>query len=850
MRRVAGFSQGVVRLVLAALVGLTPGYSAPLFPDVSAEHWARDTVAALAAQGLVEGYPGGAFQGDRSASRWELALVVARLLREMEQGQATFASREQREVLARLVNALPEELEALGQRGDLLERSVGGLDRRLTELERLSFYGFLETRVVMQSFQNRGATDNDAGRRGAGQAGPAPYLNYDTVVGSRVGPTLRPQLHGVLPTVDFRNGRALSSGTGFTALGVLGLKIQVSEELDAGLELAGYSSQGDAVVDAYWGVSAPYLSNPFTLGTGAAQGLDNSPFTRMTLDRFWLTHQPTKTRVMLGNIDKTLVDSFVYAGQPNLGVFGPRRWPGYGFQVLGEMPLAEGQKLTYEIMGTRFGHNQRFQGQSYQNYSLVGDLAYHGPRSKVQLNYARMEEEASNDGGPLLVGLDGAVNTAYGASTGWTIRQWVNPPGYYVNQLPASALAAMGTPGTTTDVRPIPGWSNTTDNAVGVAAGAGNYGPQAMDTYGISGHHRWLGEGGSSLAVGGEFGWSRYRANRNSPFTRDGEMVRLTLDGTLFQKSLDLGLEYLRIDPTYNPAAWPGAVVGIRFVDAFNFTGVGHQHDHVRYPHNREGFRLQGRYRFHEGAGQLTARAALLDQTRTSLYDVRVAPNALAPGAPNFPVIGFAPGFVDPVFYGFAHPFQYGPRSANAFTPGLEPLENPRGSHDEWEFGAHYRFAGPGLKVSANYRHIQYDRPSALGPAQGGSQNLVDIDTDGFLLDIAWEASERVTVSAGADFVRARGHYDPAGLYQSYALASGEIAFRNIDSEQWIPHLAVDWNLTERTSIHLGGRYYDTEDRVNPAIGTGRADQGQIGSTTHPFAWSGLQVMSHLKIQF
>ena len=58
-------------LVLATSVALQ---AAPLFPDVPEGHWAKDAVAALAAKGLVEGYPDGTFKGDRSASRWDRPL--------------------------------------------------------------------------------------------------------------------------------------------------------------------------------------------------------------------------------------------------------------------------------------------------------------------------------------------------------------------------------------------------------------------------------------------------------------------------------------------------------------------------------------------------------------------------------------------------------------------------------------------------------------------------------------------------------------------------------------------------------------------------------------------------------
>lgn len=828
------------------------GRAAPLFPDVPDHHWSTDAVRTLATKGLVEGYPDGTFKGDRAASRWEVAMVVARLLAKMEQEQATFATKAELDELRKLVNALREELEALGVRVGSLEESVGRLDQRVTELERITFYGFLETRVVMQSFRNDGVADNDSSRLGAGAPSTVPYLNYNALVGTRVPATFRPQVQGVVPVVDYRNGRALTNGTGFSSWGVLGVNMRICEEIDAGMELAAYSSQGDAIVDGYWGVSAPYLSNPFTALAGPAQGLNNVPFTKMTLDHFWVAHKPSKTRLTVGAIPKTEMSSFVYAGQPNVGVFGPKRWPGYGFQVSGRWDTSDHDSLTYEVMGSRFGDNARFEGVGYLNYVLSGCAAYryNKEQGKIQLDFARIAEEAPTGGGPLGTGWIAGLNTAYGASTGWSVRQWVNPPGYYLAQLPASQLAQIGTIGNTADTRPVTGWSATADNAIGFGPGAGDYGPQSQQTFGISANHRFDLNAENRLVVGAEYGHSQYRPNRNSPFESQGDMLRAYLEASLLDKSLDLGLEYLSIDPTYNPAAWPNALSGIRFVDSLNFTGVFHLHDFSRYPHNREGFRANAKYSFAEGAGQVYARAAFLEQTRTSLYDVRVTPDALGLGTPNFPIIGFAPGFVDPIFYGFAHPAQFGPASANSFTDSLQPLENPRGQQDELEVGFSYKLKNPALKLTTSYKTYDFRRQTSLSAALGGSQNQVSLSSDTFFVDLAWEASPTVTLSGGVSLVGAHGHYDPAGLYNGFALATGSTDFPNIDSEQTIPHLAVDWKVSKAIDVNLTGRYYSTCDKVDPAIGTGNPALGQIGSTTHPFSWEGLQLSSDFKVKF
>ena len=129
---------------LAVCCFAAPAFAAPVFPDVPEEHWARDAVANLAASGLVEGYPDGTFKGNRAATRYEMAMVIARFLAKNDQEHATFATKADLEELRRLVNQLKSELDALGVRVTNLEDSVASLDKRVTELERITFYGELD----------------------------------------------------------------------------------------------------------------------------------------------------------------------------------------------------------------------------------------------------------------------------------------------------------------------------------------------------------------------------------------------------------------------------------------------------------------------------------------------------------------------------------------------------------------------------------------------------------------------------------------------------------------------------------------------------------------------------------
>lgn len=71
-------------LVIVLLVSMTVQAATNPFSDVPADHWAYDSVIELAAVGLVEGYPDGTYGGTRTVTRYESAMVWARMLARLE----------------------------------------------------------------------------------------------------------------------------------------------------------------------------------------------------------------------------------------------------------------------------------------------------------------------------------------------------------------------------------------------------------------------------------------------------------------------------------------------------------------------------------------------------------------------------------------------------------------------------------------------------------------------------------------------------------------------------------------------------------------------------------------------
>lgn len=856
-----------------------PAMAAPLFPDVKDDHWAKDAVAKLAAQGLLEGYPDGTFKGDRAATRWEVAMIVARLLAKMEQANATFATKAELDEVRKLANALKDELDALGVRVTNLEENVSRLDKRVSELERITFYGYVDTRGSISSFTNQGANDNSNNTAPFGVAGSVPATNYNAAVGSTAGAQLNPMNNGVLPVADFRNGRPLLNGVGFTARAVLGLRVRVSDDIDAGAEFSAFTSQGNQFIDAYWGVTAPWQSNTFTSTTNAGFGVPNvfnstaalnsggnSPFSRMTLDSFWVVHNPSQTKLILGAFQETNMDNAIYAGQWNPGAYGPRYLGGFGFNVNGKVDVSDTGVFRWEALGTRLGDNN-----AYDTFLLGADVEFEFDGGSVKANFARVTQDVNQTGvGARTVGLtngigngsfaDGlnrasfpGIGIANQAST--APLAWVNPPGEFFNQ--ANAFNQRGGAGSTSDTRPIPGAQGADQRSL-VGTATGGFGPQGMTSYGLSAAYKWdLGGGDTQVYISGNYAHSDYKPNVNSSYNVGGNAYRFEVGANLLDGDLDLGIQYLNVDATYDPYVLQigglGQTVAPMNLPNLNYyQGLYSLHDTSVYPHNRRGVRFNGQYRFAERRGLVWGKFGSLQQVRTSLYDVRFNTNSLGVGTPNSQVLGFSPGFMDPVFQGYAAPQVYGSNSVSSFDAALNPLEDNRGRHTNWGIGASYKFDDPRVKVELGYERNQFRRSSGLIAAAGGSQNNVDLNIGSLHGQVNWEASDKWTLRAGADYTTIDGHYDPSGRYNGFALATGSTGFNNLDSTQLSPFLGFDYDVSANTQWNMDFRYYTTTSgtsipTTNPNPAT---NSNQVGFTNNPFEWNGWQVSTQFKVKF
>jgi len=889
-----------------------PAFAAPLFPDVPENHWAKDAVAALAAKGLVEGYPDGTFKGDRSASRWETAMIVARLLAKMEQEHATFATKAELDELRKLVGALREELDALGVRVDNLEENVDLLDKRVTELERITFYGYVDARVAFQSFRNSGrdsmrslnpgiafdtidynaivGTAGGAGGSTAPFSGTAPLGTLVPPGQSAVVPTFNPFTTGVLSTTNWRTGRPLTSGTGFTARAVLGMDININDTFDAGVEFSAYSSQGDSVVDAWYGVQQPYLSNPFTASNvnaaGNAQGLGHQPYTRMTLDRFWIRHNDSGTKLIIGAYNEHEFNDGVFAGLLNPSEFGSEYLDNYGFLVDGSFAVDEDEdvNINWQVMGTLLPSGSTGPvtpgtpgiGTDYQSYAggIKLGVDFHDERGKVDFNFLRASDEATG-GNALTVGLIQNPNLS---------RQinWVNPNGFYRNQL-AGVPGALGGIGSTSDIRPIPMNPNPLFNNDGSLAAAvqagllpqgvpnvGGVGPQSQTTWGIRGEYTF--DYDWSPRIFGEWSTSDYRPNKNSSYSASGDAWRVGGDVLLLDGSLSLGAEYLHVDPRFSPFIIQTPTVGgistphWKTPGFLYFQNLYSLHDTYELPQNRQGFRLDGTWKFLP-TGRLSVEYGRFDQVSSSLQDVRFGTNSLGAGTPNTPVLGFSPGWIEPLFNGYSE-YTFAAAGGNSLAV---PLEDHKGEVTNFLLSGGYKWLfneaenNRGLTLKGGFRHNQFDRESnmqAIGARNGipglgtqaENQNYVDLDFQGWNVQVDYDVTEKFMVYGGFTAVNIKGHFDPFNVNGMYAESVGTGRINNLNIDQTWPELGFEWEIEEDLVWSANGRYFTFNDNVPqyvynvPQVEALNINNGP--QVAHPFSWEGIQLTSQFSLKF
>jgi hypothetical protein len=113
---------GLWGLIICLLIVCTsPVFAAQksTFSDVPQNHWAYAAVTQLAKEGIVSGYSDGKFSGDRTLSRYEMAVIVANAMTKVDT-----ANGQQRALIEKLAKEFSDELAALNVRMAKVERKT------------------------------------------------------------------------------------------------------------------------------------------------------------------------------------------------------------------------------------------------------------------------------------------------------------------------------------------------------------------------------------------------------------------------------------------------------------------------------------------------------------------------------------------------------------------------------------------------------------------------------------------------------------------------------------------------------------------------------------------------------
>jgi len=541
--------------------------------------------------------------------------------------------------------------------------------------------------------------------------------------------------------------------------GVLGVKAKVSDDISAGAEFAAYNSTGDEVLDAYYGVSAPYLSNFFTQNPGVGfglQGANNQPWTRLNLDNFWMQHNPSGLKAIVGAYDAK-IDSLIYAGQLNPNVNGPKFLNNYGFNVTGTTNLFA--PMEYEVLYTKLADGAYNVAPpattDYRSDAYGVDLKwkFNNDKGNFKINFITAQNNPNNFG----AGPDFQFNaTSIGfadALMGGSIANWVNP----------------------TSVDPLkPAMVGST------------FGPQSQRSYGLTFNYDF--KDNAPLKAKVELASSTYKPTRSGAYTSDGGALLVGLASTLMQGKLDLGLDYVSTDPNYDPMLlqYPGFGtanynLGTNYLQGFErfpdfnyFAGMYQLHDSEKYTNNRQGLKFKAAYKFMGEDGLFKVNYSTLTQTKTSAFNTNSG-------------TGYEPGFIETVFSG------YNPNIA---------LGDPKGKEQNFGAGVDYKFSGTKLKLALGYGDWKFKRDAFTNDATNLSK--VDMDYNKWNLGLSYPLTEKFALKAG---------YEVANIKQ----ASGNKLFMpDVTLTQSVPCLGFDYQISKNTSWGLGARFNSFTQKLDP----------------------------------
>jgi hypothetical protein len=118
--------------------------------DVPAKHWAYAAVTKLVRDGVIQGYDDQTFRGEKSISRYEMAVMVAKAMSNLEK-----ANEADKALIEKLSTEFSGELDSIGSRASELEEKMGHVEAKV---DKFSISGIAEP--IYQHVKANGRTED------------------------------------------------------------------------------------------------------------------------------------------------------------------------------------------------------------------------------------------------------------------------------------------------------------------------------------------------------------------------------------------------------------------------------------------------------------------------------------------------------------------------------------------------------------------------------------------------------------------------------------------------------------------------------------------------------------------
>jgi len=119
----------LVILTLIFVLSFSTFITAATIADIPSDHWAYQSVKTLVDKGLMELYEDGTFRGNDSVSRYQLAVIVARILEGVDSGTTSVSSQDS-DLLRRLSLEFRDELVDLAISGEAFADKIKQIEQK------------------------------------------------------------------------------------------------------------------------------------------------------------------------------------------------------------------------------------------------------------------------------------------------------------------------------------------------------------------------------------------------------------------------------------------------------------------------------------------------------------------------------------------------------------------------------------------------------------------------------------------------------------------------------------------------------------------------------------------------